>query len=285
MGTINLHEATVTFPLDFFVILASTESIWAPPTQSSYIAATNFQEHFARYRRRLGLPASTVAYGLVSDVDSDFKHSSVGTDDMYARNKALTTTEWNVLATLEPAFLSQQSTSWIGQKDDPLSVASYYTCLDPAAFAQMTSTNTPRWYSDGRVSLILRAMKDAKEYGKDGARDGGNDDGSASVSSAVRLRHAFDEAIQAGLAERETTLDLVTEGIMEIIAEMLFIDISNVNQNKSVAGHGVDSLIAAELRHWFHQALRTNLQMLDLLDAQTSIRGMAEKLVDKALNE
>ncbi|KAJ8125335.1 hypothetical protein O1611_g8303 [Lasiodiplodia mahajangana] len=276
LGTVNLHEATQTLPLDFFVMLTSTESIWAPPTQSSYIAATNFQ---GRYRQRLGLPASTVAYGLVGDIDSDFKHGSLGTADMYARNKALTTTEWNALASLEPAFLSQPSTSWIGRNDDPLSLANYYTCLDPAALAQMASTGTPRWYNDARVSLIIRAMKDVEK------QDGGNDDSSTSLSSTSCLRHAFDEAIRAGPEKRASTVALVVEGIMNIISEMLFVDIANISPNKSVAKHGVDSLIAAELRHWFHQALRINLQMSDLLDAQTSIRVLAENVVDESLKE
>jgi len=283
LGTVNLHEATNSLPLDFFVMITSTESVWAPPTQSSYIAATNFQEYFARYRRRLGLPASTAAYGLVSDVGSDFKHNSVGTDDMYARNKALTTTEWQVLATLEPAFLNSSSSSqWIGNKQDPLSTANFFTCLDPTALAGMASTSVPRWYSDGRVSLIMRAMNDAQRHAKDGI-SGGSADSSASLSTVARLRHAYDEATKAGSEGRANTVELVTEGIVRTIAEMLFIDILNVNPEKSIAEHGVDSLIAAELRHWFLQALRTNLQMLDLLDAQTSIRTLAENIVDAAL--
>ncbi|KAI0013981.1 hypothetical protein F4779DRAFT_625071 [Xylariaceae sp. FL0662B] len=283
VGTVNLHEATASLPLDFFIMLTSTESVWAPPTQSSYIAATNFQEYFARYRRSLGLPASTAAYGLVSDVGSDFKLASVGTADMYARNKVLTTTEWQVLATLEPAFLNSPSTQWVGQKQDPLSAANYFTCLDPSALAGITSTNVPRWHSDGRVVLILRAMNDAQRHAKNDAGDDNNTDNSAAMSAVARLRHGFDEAIKAGPEERTNAVEFVIEGVMRTIAEMLFIDIRNVIPDKSVAEHGVDSLVAAELRHWFHQALRTNLQMSDLLDAATSIRALAESIVDKAL--
>ena len=104
-GTKNLHEATTCLPLDFFIMTTSTESIWAPPTQSAYMAASNFQDCFARYRRRLGLPASTTTFGLVNDVGSDWRHGSSGTVDMYSRKKALTMTKHQVLAQLEPAFL------------------------------------------------------------------------------------------------------------------------------------------------------------------------------------
>lgn len=287
LGTVNLHEVTIEMPLDFFVMITSTESVWAPPTQSAYIACTNFQEYFARYRRRLGLPASTVAYGLVTDVKSDFKDVSVGTNDMYARNQALTATEWWVLATLEPAFLNMSGPGqWTGQKQDPLSAANLFTCLDPSSLAELTPAKVPpRWYSDERVSLIIRAIRDAQRNLTDTINDGDDAGNSASGSAVANLRRDFSEAVQAGLDARDDTVMLVTESISRTIAEMLFIDILTINTDKSITEHGVDSLIAAELRHWFHQALGSNLQTLDLLDAKTSIATLAENLVDKALGQ
>ena len=62
---------------------------------------------------------------------------------------------------------------------------------------------------------------------------------------------------------------------------MLYIDAENINPSKTVAEHRVDSLIAAELRSWFRQALDTNIQ--NLLDNQTSIKILAEQIMDKAL--
>lgn len=134
-GSVNLHEATAALALDFFVMITSTESIWAPPTQAAYIAADNFQTYFARYRRRLGLPASTVSYGFVVDVGSDFRETSHGTEAMYARNLVSTITEHQMLAALEPAFLEGQGSSqWIGQHHDPLSAATLFTCSTPLSW-------------------------------------------------------------------------------------------------------------------------------------------------------
>jgi len=59
----------------------------------------------------------------------------------------------------------------------------------------------------------------------------------------------------------------VTETIVKTVAGMLSMDVQTVSPAKSVAGHGVASLTAVELRHWFLQALATNLKMLDLLEA------------------
>ncbi|KAK7983632.1 hypothetical protein PG989_011034 [Apiospora arundinis] len=171
LGTVNLHEATDSLPLDFFVMVTSTETIWAPPKQAAYVAANNFQDYFARYRRNLGLPASTVSFGLVADVGSDFRDQAAGIDDMYARNKAMVISEHQVLAQLEPAFLysvpyKSVASQWIGKHTDPLSAANLYTCMDPVALNKLVTgsatTDKPRWNSDGRVALIMRAMEDAQ---------------------------------------------------------------------------------------------------------------------------
>ncbi|KAL9088213.1 MAG: hypothetical protein Q9165_006340 [Trypethelium subeluteriae] len=283
-GLINLHEATITFPLDFFVTLTSTETIWAPPTQAAYIAADNFATYFARYRRRLGLLASTVSYGFVRDVGSDFRETSHGTEDMYARNLASTMTEYQALAALDPTFLNLQGTSqWIGQHHDPLSEATFFTCLNPIDLAGLTATNVPRWHRDRRVSLIMRAMDDARRHALTTVQDGVDGDADNSASRTVKLRRLFDDSIKAGSDAYASTVELVTGEITKTIAELLFIDTGNVNPSRSVAEHGVDSLIAAELRNWLHQALGTKIR--NLLDSETSIKTMAEQIVQKALED
>lgn len=287
-GSVNMHKATLEHPLDFFVMLTSTETIWAPATQAAYIAADNFATYFARYRQRLGLPASTVSYGFVSDLGSDYRETSHGTEELYARNLAATMTECQALAMLEPAFLrsgsEKEARGWFGKQHDPLSDATFFTCLSPLDLAGLTSTHAPHWHRDGRVALLMRAVSDARRYkaaSSSAEQDGGDASDPAALSSTARLRRAFDELIKAGPDERTAAVELVTEGIVRAIAEMLFIDPGSVHPGKTVAEHGVDSLIAAELRNWFHQALRTDLK--NLLDSQTSIGKLAEGIVDNAL--
>ncbi|KAK2764515.1 Type I Iterative PKS [Arachnomyces sp. PD_36] len=292
LGTINLHEATSSLPLDFFVMTTSVEPVFAPATQSAYTAGNNFQDYFARYRRRLGLPASAVSFGLVSDVGHLSTDSTAA--DLFARNKVLTMSEYQFLSQIEPAFLDNElaktAPQWIGLQQDPLSSVHAITCMDPAAMAAskhdeveagLVSVSSPRWYSDKRVSQIMRAFDDAQRHGD--ANLAGNSVDEGGKSAAARLRREFDEAIKALPKGRTETLGLVTEGIITAMAEMLFVEKSGVNSGKSVAGHGVDSLIAAELRNWFHVALGFNVSMLDLLDAHISIDALAANIVDTAI--
>lgn len=300
-GTRNLHDATAALPLDFFVMTTSLVSATPLATQSAYTAANNFQEAFARYRRKLGLPASAVSFGLVSGVGTLGSRSLTASAMM--RNKVLTLSEHQFLELLEAAFLddshgeSGMSSGEGGLHYDPLSRAGIHTCLDPARLAAQKREEatagtapgpTPRWYRDGRVSMIMRAFDDAYRHANDAAAAAaGAHENAASgggSSALARLSDEFNEAIRnGGSVERSSTQALVGLAIATTVADMLSIDAAGVSEMKSVADYGVDSLIAAELRNWFNVAFKTNIPMLDLLDPQTTIKSLAGIVVDKAL--
>lgn len=292
-GTKNLHEATLSMPLDFFIMTTSALSVYAFATQGAYTAANNFQDVFARHRRQKGLPASTVSFSLIHDI------TNVGTDaitvDLFERNKTLTLGESQMLTLLEPAFLNNKtaaktsSEQWSGQQQDPLSTANLHTYLDPAGMMvrereeiegkAASSTTTPRWYGDGRISLMMRAFSDAQLQSAN--LQGSSDEGSK--HTAAHLRRELDAAVQAGSPGRLSTMAFVQSAITNVVAEMLFVDVESIDPAKSVADQGVDSLIAAELRNWFLQALGTNISMLDLLDPSVGISTLAGKITDEAL--
>lgn len=290
-GTKNLHEATLGIPLDFFVMTTSALSVYAFATQGAYTAANNFQDAFARYRQRIGLAASTTSFSLVHEVTD--VGTDTGTVDLFERNKTLTLDESQFLTYLEPAFLNNKTAvsenleQWGGKVEDPLSAANLHTYLDPAAMMarkleeknKHSSSALPRWYSDARVSLIMRAFSDAQQHAD--SLTGSLDEGSKNTVTVIRS--GFDAAVQRGAGERTSTVEYVLGVISNAVAEMLFVDVEGIDPSKSVADLGVDSLIAAELRNWFHQALATNISMLDLLEPSVSIKSRAEAITDKAL--
>jgi NAD(P)-dependent dehydrogenase (short-subunit alcohol dehydrogenase family)/acyl carrier protein len=62
-GTWNLHAATKSLELDFFVLYSSAASLLGSPGQSSYAAANAFMDGLAHQRRAEGLPATVVNWG------------------------------------------------------------------------------------------------------------------------------------------------------------------------------------------------------------------------------
>ena len=68
LGGWNLHKATSDIDLDLFVLYSSATTYVGNPGQANYVAANSYLESLATYRKSLGLPASYVAWGAISDV-------------------------------------------------------------------------------------------------------------------------------------------------------------------------------------------------------------------------
>ena len=306
VGIRNLHEATASLSLEFFTMISSFGTVYAFPTQSTYVAANNFMEYFARYRRRCGLPASTVSLGFISDFGA-LTQDAV-TVNLFARTKGQTVTGSQVMRMLEPAFLSYRDhrdahQEWLGHSQDPLSEANIVTGVDPAVLAVMKQEETkvakttsgsgsiPRWYSDARVSLMLRALDDACRYHAGDAAKAMEDlENNADKSPVAKLRRRFHLSMhrtreQDGrdrAAEHCKALAFVTDAIRETVAGMLFTDPSAISVANTIVDQGIDSLLAAEFRNWLHGAFGKNMSMLNLMDTRTNIDTLARDIVDEA---
>jgi myxalamid-type polyketide synthase MxaB len=62
-GSWNLHLATESMELDFFIMFSSVASIFGSPGQSNYAAANAFMDGLAHHRKALGLPALSINWG------------------------------------------------------------------------------------------------------------------------------------------------------------------------------------------------------------------------------
>ncbi|KAJ0418662.1 hypothetical protein BJY00DRAFT_314811 [Aspergillus carlsbadensis] len=67
-GTWNLHNATQSLSLDFFILVGSVSGVCGTVGQANYAAANSFLGSFTTYRRDLGLPAGIVDLGAIEDV-------------------------------------------------------------------------------------------------------------------------------------------------------------------------------------------------------------------------
>ena len=67
-GAWNLHCASSSLPLDFFVVYSSATTLLGNPGQANYVAGNTFLESLVGLRRAQGLPACYMAWGPLDDV-------------------------------------------------------------------------------------------------------------------------------------------------------------------------------------------------------------------------
>lgn len=59
-----LHQYTRHIPLDFFICFSSIAAVWGSKGQVHYAAGNHFMDALCHYRRKLGLPALSINWGL-----------------------------------------------------------------------------------------------------------------------------------------------------------------------------------------------------------------------------
>ncbi|ODQ88259.1 polyketide synthase [Mycolicibacterium flavescens] len=67
-GTWNLHEGTLSQPLDWFCAFSSAAALVGSPGQGAYAAANSWLDAFMTWRRAQGLPSSVIAWGAWAEI-------------------------------------------------------------------------------------------------------------------------------------------------------------------------------------------------------------------------
>ncbi|XP_062297862.1 uncharacterized protein LOC134002531 [Scomber scombrus] len=65
-GALNLHHATVSCQLDYFVCYSSISAFLGNASQTNYAAANTFLDMFCQYRRKLGMPGQSINWGALN---------------------------------------------------------------------------------------------------------------------------------------------------------------------------------------------------------------------------
>lgn len=263
-GTINLHEATLQHSLDFFTMTSSIVTMIGTATQGSYCAANAFQDAFARYRTSLGLPAQSVALGMILEVG--FVSHLPEVQKSLMRNGVYGSNQAEFLKIFEASFIKQTRENVPWQATDDLAVSHLLTGLEPVKLIELYQQGLAAeftWHTDARFGNLLQAVEDLSSQAKS--------NGGETSSVADQLKNATPGEFRA----------VVTTAIVDRLAKLLFTPSDEINPACAVSDYGMDSMIAAELRNWFVKTFQTDVSFLELLNPQTKIL----KLVDKVQNE
>lgn len=253
-GTWNLHQASLSEPcakegLDFFVMLASISGSVGNRGQANYAAGNSYQDALAKYRRSLGLAATSVNLGLMQDIGLIAERggrSNLNDDTVVP----LTARDFDSI--FKVALNSEGH-------DVP---AQIITGLPTGGILQKQGIETtPFYYRDRRFAHMQAMGVDESLTSSAGA----NDD-SASIEEQL--------ADAASMEQANTT---VLKALRAQIAKALRCPAEDIDATKPMHTYGMDSLMAVDMRGWVQTKLKAEISLFDVMSG-SSIGMLAEKI-------
>lgn len=246
-GTWNLHHATQSRQLDFFVLFSSLSGIVGQVGQANYASANTFLDAFAQYRTSLGLACTAIDLGAMEDIG----YLSENTELL----KKMQGTGWNpvreteLVAALDLAMMPPQQ-----RKSQAGSGNSFLLGLAPSIPLSSPDSNS-RQRRDVRMAVYHNGDSDGANNASS------SDDGLRTLMAAVRK-----DPSRLGAPETATTfaLEIGKKLCSLVLAGDVDIDVATRTSDM-----GLDSLVALELQAWWKVNFGFDISTLDMLSMGT----------------
>lgn len=280
-GTINLHEATLQQPLDFFMMTSSIVAILGTATQASYSAANSFQDAFARFRRAQGLPAQSFAMGMISDVG--FASSREDIHRSLTRNGIYGTSSPELVTLLDVAFMSSGA---VNSPFDPLADAHLLVGLEPRKIYNLDKTSAGTefpWSHDPRFGRLLQSIQNHHLKQQESAHGNLRGGSSSDLTNLFCLAAKLKSEKTSSSDDVRQLHDLAVDVVAGRLATLLFTPQSDIDIAREIADYGIDSMITAELRNWLFNSFRLNISFIELVNKGVTVQKLAKIVEDKLL--
>ena len=243
-GIWNLHHRLSKVDIDFFIMLSSLVGLTGDPSQAAYVSASVFQDAFAEFRNRQGLPAVTLDLGKVIDIGIVAESSAArrAVKDFWSRDLY----EEEVMSVIKSAILVPLRTRAPGCRMIGLKAWS------PSAYPVF---QTPLFSHFRRAALGNLEKNDQEGNRTSGIRE--------SLTKARSLEEAAQNAC---------------ENLISKTSSLLMIPVDNIDPSKSISEYGMDSLVAVEMRNWLLREFEVALPIIELL-SNVSLQQLSLKVI------
>lgn len=266
----NLHKCLLNHDLDFFVMLSSGCGILGNEGQSNYSASSTFLDTFARYRQSLGLPASSVDLGFVEDVGNISERPEIQASLLSRGLRPITVRD--VLRVVEGAIATgspkKSKITWDSSYDDfsRSQIVLSFGMIDKA------TADWQSWAKDPKFGLLRSRASDNAAIGSH------LDVGESAVQTAVKaFRNAFGRLADAPKDKDAGLQAVICSALVAKLAQVLSMNIDEIQPTRSAVQYGMDSLIAIEVRSWARYAFQIDLPINDLTNPY-SIQDLAARV-------
>lgn len=246
-GSQNLHDffQQSPEPLDFFVMLSSLGGLLGNASQTNYAAGNTFQDALAHHRASLGLPALTIDVGKV--VDAGWVSQNV---DLVHRGVLEMATDIRV--------------------KDLTALIEYHVR------ARGTDPNTTA--AQVAVGIHGGPAFDARFL---------HIDASLMATSKNQESHSQTQSLESQIAAAGHDIMQVSLVILEAfkqkLGRLLALKVGDVHDDDTIMKHGVDSLVAVEIRNWLRKEVGANVTVFEILNGKVSIREMVDSIARETM--
>lgn len=230
VGCWLLHEATKTMDLDHFVSYSSISAIYGNPGQVSYVGANSFLDNFSWYRRSLGLPATTINWGVIGDVGFVARSGKVG--GLLYKQGWKTFTLQESLGILEEMLLNNP-VQRVATDSDWEMIGNFYT-------------------HSAKSSRFEHLVREKELAG-----------GAASGAGSGQLKTTLAEA------KPEEQNEILLTNLKDTFARVLGTTSDKLSTTEPVTKYGLDSLMANQIRNWVQSNLNVDYSMMRIMRGPT----------------
>ncbi|OJK00237.1 hypothetical protein ASPACDRAFT_28570 [Aspergillus aculeatus ATCC 16872] len=260
-GSWNLHN--IAPDVDFFVMLSSLVGVIGGVGLANYAAAGAFQDALAQHRTAQGKHAVTIDLGMVKSIGY-VAEADPAVATRLARMGYQAMHEAEVLAVLEQA-LRMSSTSPALSSPTPTSPAVIVTGINTGPGPHWTGAD---WMQEARFAGIR--YRDPVSGHQHGA-----------LSSTPFHDDSLRNQVSSATTQEDATA-LVVQAIGQKLVSMFGLADAEMCANRTLAGVGVDSLVAIELRNWITAQLKVDISVFDLMKGRT-IAELAEVVTKRCV--
>ena len=259
-GTWNLHSL-LPEDLDFFITLSSFAGVFGNRTQSNYAAAGAFQDGLAHYRRSRGLKAVTVDLGVMRDVGMVAEHGAldyikewegpfgIQEHEFHMLIKGIIASELNHDADVGPQILTGFATG---------------------TMARAAGVRRPFYFDDPRFSHLAKIRETTAQQQQEASISGSQNRTTVPLKEQLMRAETLADAAAA-----------MKDALLARLAKSTQMNVSEIDDKRSLYSYGVDSLVAVEIGNWVFKETKVAVSGLDLL-SNVSIASLAEKLSAKS---
>ncbi|KUJ10079.1 hybrid PKS-NRPS PsoA [Mollisia scopiformis] len=238
IGTQNLDNLFYSAPLEFFIVFSSVSCITGNPAQSAYSAANMFMSTVAMQRRKRGLAASVMHFGML--LGFGFIHEQTGGESVEARfrhDDSIPIPEPDFHAIFAQTILSGRPESGLNHE----LISGLGTELDTA------------WRAIPRLSHCR--VKDEERL-----TEGKHNQEQSSQSTQDQLKAASDS---------KEALSILKVAIASRVSLALGSPGEGVDTDVGLINLGIDSLVAVGIRSWLLKILEVDIPVLKFLSGSS----------------